>query len=1101
MKKTMEEQQEALIQRDKAPTDAPRHQILPTLFEEHVKKYPHHTALIFNKEKLSYYNLNEKSNQIAHYLRHINANNKLFIAVCMKPSFDLLISILGILKAGCAYIPLDPDNPPARLQFILDDTQAKIILTHSSEKSLFEKNNVRLICLDTHPLETDNYPLHNPAIINQANDLAYIIYTSGSTGTPKGVLITHQNVMYFTHWFSKALSVTREDIFDFSSSVSFDFAVANTLFPLMQGATVVICPQNIKKDPYLYSNHLLETKVTIIKTTPSHFRSLKEVVLNEKIDIPLKYIVFGGDSLFASDIKDWLEQFPKQIMFCEYGPTEATVATSWIKVDKNNINHFEHKIPIGKPALNTKLYLLDDHLQPVPIGETAELYIGGKGVATGYLNQQTMTEKKFIVNPFNNNPDDRLYKTGDFCRLLKDGNIEFVERMDNQTKIRGFRIEMEEIESYLISYPGIKEAIVIAKQFGDYQETEKQLIAYCVPRNSMEINVPELRKYLTQQLPEYMVPAFFETITALPLSANGKVDRKKLPEPTRSIHQPETIPCSELELNLKQIWEDTLCLRGIDVTNNFFDLGGHSLAAARIIAKIRQTIKKEILLSDFYSKPTIRDLANHISKTNVSCKNEEIEQINPGPDSTQIPLSELQFLFWLMQLFYPTARILNITSRKRMCGRLDRSLLNTALDYTCKNHSILHYKIPRFSPIQYWQQLPPPKVVEIDIKHLSTEQQEIELRSSMDELQQLSWKRNKRLFQVRLFSLGDDLSELQVTFSHLISDEMSPTLFFKTLSEYYLSLLHHKQISIDPDRGQYRNYVLYEAALLKKTLPTHINFWETYLRGTPFLGFPPKFLTKNNEAFNTAYISIPEIILEHLQEFSTENQLFMTDSLTAAVASCLATYIENDNKCMIINLVKSTRDNEAYDNAIGLFVRTDLIKIDLNNSPDFLQASRRVQKSIIETAPYQSCPVIVKLGCLFKKESENHKISTTITGFFSKIYTKLFPQFKLDYRVLTMFSRVFFTRKIHGFFVDINIMNNFLSTPKDISLFGLELKKVDFSQSDKTVDKNILNIWFDRDSENAANLILSGNLHLSFLEKIGQDIINIISLASFKEKL
>ncbi|KTD35224.1 non-ribosomal peptide synthetase [Legionella moravica] len=1077
----------------KTESNVPLHHILPTLFEEHVANSPNHTALILNDEKMTYSELNAKANQLAHHLRQLSGNKKMMVALCMKPSFDLFISILGILKAGSTYIPLDPDNPVSRIRFILEDTNADVILTQSSELKLFDSIKSRKWCFDQQRSELNHYSTNNPTALNQPDDLAYIIYTSGSTGTPKGVMITHSNVLYFIHWFSKALAVHQNDVFDFSSSVSFDFAVATTLFPMMQGARIVICPTETKKDPYLYMNFLEQNQVTIIKSTPGHFRNLKEAVLSEQKHLSLQYIVFGGDSLFAKDLEDWLHQFPDHIMFCEYGPTEATVATSWIKVDKNNIARFKDKIPIGWPALNTQLYILDESLNPVPPGEIAELYIGGQGVAKGYLNRKESTEQKFIRDPFSDNSSDRLYKTGDYCRFLPDGSLEFVERKDNQVKIRGFRIQTEEIESCMMNYPGMKEVAVIANTWDSGPLVEKQLIAYCVPQQGIGLNLSELRAFVAAQLPEYMMPSFFEFLEALPLTSNGKIDRSKLPVPHSFEQDEKPFSGTDLELVLKRIWEQGLHIPNIHIDDDFFDLGGNSLVAARILTKIRSSLKKDIWLRDVYSAPTITQLAKRIEKAPIIGESQSI-QSDMASDYHVIPLSELQFLFWLMRAFYPKAKILNIIDRKRFRGSLDINVINTALESVCKTDPILSYRIHRFAPIQQGQELPPPQAEVIDIGNLSFEQQEAQLSESLDVLQHCSWKRDNHLFRLRIFQLGDECFELQIALSHLISDEVSPGIFWINMSNYYLAALHNKEIALYSDRRQFKDYVVKDIHRTQKDLKKNMNFWEQYLADVPYLCFPEEYILKKGGAINTSCFTISDEMVDQLEAYCSRHRLCLTDSLTAAASGCVRPYVlNNENQLIAINLVKSTRDNEEYDRSIGLFVRSDILKINLNHASDFLHLSKEVQQSITATSPYQSCPIIVKLGCLLKKGWENNKISTALTGGLSRIYSRLFSKYRLDYRILSMFFKVFIASKKNCFFINLNIMNNFISNPNDMPLFALDLVPVKTHQGDRMVEKNILNIWFERDNDNKAQLIISGNLKALFIERLGHDIIQTIA--------
>ncbi|WP_131779258.1 AMP-binding protein [Legionella bozemanae] len=389
MDMSLEEQHKILEEWNQTDSKYPYDKIIPELFEEQIAKVLDDVALIYKSKTLTYKALNDQANQLAHHLREIGIKQNTLVAICMEPCFELLISMLGILKSGGTYIPLDPNNPVLRQKDILSDSRAKILITHSQLANQFEEmTTFQMIYWDTIESKLATYPTTNPKHINKTNDLAYVIYTSGSTGKPKGVMITHRNVNHFVHWFGKSISISSEDTFDFSSSISFDFSVTCTLFPLLKRIKIAICAETDKRDPYLYLKHLQDAHVSIIKITPSHFRQINGIVLNEKKMLDLKYIIFGGETLLAKDIKDWLKKFPKHKLFCEYGPTEATVASSWIIIDEHNIDHYKHRIPIGKPALNTKLFILDKNMQPVSVGTLGELYIGGDGIAKGYLNKK-----------------------------------------------------------------------------------------------------------------------------------------------------------------------------------------------------------------------------------------------------------------------------------------------------------------------------------------------------------------------------------------------------------------------------------------------------------------------------------------------------------------------------------------------------------------------------------------------------------------------------------------------------------------------------------------------------------------------------------------
>ncbi|KTD24669.1 non-ribosomal peptide synthetase [Legionella maceachernii] len=1072
------------------------HKIISKLFEDQAKKKSHQIALIYKSHTLLYEDLNHQANQLAHYLREVGIKRNTLVAICIEPGFKLLISILAILKAGGAYIPLDPNNPVQRQKMILSDSGTEIIITHSQLTDQFEELPIpQKIYWDAIQSKLAFYSTANPKPINTMNDLTYVCYTSGSTGKPKGVMITHQNVQHFVHWFSKAIPITSEGIFDFSSSISFDFSVACTLFPLLTGMKVAICSETDKKDPYLYLSHLQKTHTSIAKLTPSYFRKIKSIVLNENKTLDLKYLVFGGETLFARDIKDWLKKFPEQKLFCEYGPTEATVASSGIIIDSNNINHYKYRIPIGKPVLNTKLFILDKNRQPVPIGTLGELYIGGDGIAKGYLNQKKLTQKKFIDSPFSSG---KLYKTGDLCRYLPDGNIEFVERQDHQIKIRGFRVETHEIEKCLLSHPGIQN-VIIRSRFENKKFEEKQLVAYCISKGSIAIDTNELRDYLKKQLPDYMVPAFFVFLDEFPLSASGKLDIHKLPEPdikeTRQIIKPR----NEMENILKTIWSETLNVKEISINDNFFDLGGNSLSAIRLIVKIRKITRKNIQLQDLYNAGTISELSNIVMEsTDIS---EDNNKKNTPTDLKEIPLNELQFLFWLMRLFYPKSKVSNIVIRKRLAGNLDKNKLAIIFELLCKNHPILCYRIAKYSPLQYPQEkIRQFEVIEKDISGLKPQEQETKLHLSLNNLENQKWRNGLPLITIKLFRMADNLSELQIALSHFISDEISANIVLNEMSNAYVEYKKDLEPIVQQELV-FRDYVLHEQKVLRKTLSKNINFWDEYLKDIPMLIFPIEQRLNGINLSCTSYFEIAENTVEKLHLICKKNRLSMADILLAATGYTLTNYLNHSNKTIIINFVKSTRDCEIYDNAVGLFVRNEVIKIDLNKSLSLFEVAQQIQRDRIENNSHQSCPAIIKISSILKKNWKNKKIGNFFIQLFAKIYSTVFYKHQLNYEILLMFGRVFLSRKNNHFFVNVNIMNNFIHNDYEKEFFGFKQKPYVLYKGDKLVEKNVLNVWFNRDEKGKPYLILSGSLKPEFRNTLGSNLLKIITSYTLQDTL
>lgn len=1059
-----------LIEWNQTYAEFPRENSLVDIFNSQVKKNPNAIALIFKNKKISFQELNQKANQVANTLLKYFLPEDKIIAVSLAPSVELLAVIIGILKAGCAYLPLDPNNPEARQKIILKESQTQMMISdHPTNYEIKVLTPTELF---------DNPNVEEPKVNIDPSQLANVIYTSGSTGKPKGVMIAHRNLNHFIHWFKQALNLSEQEIFDFSSSISFDFTVAMTLFPLMTGHAIAICPKENRKDPYLYYQHLIDNQVSIIKMTPGHFREFKEVALGEKDKLYFKTIIFGGEMLFAKDILDWIEHYPEQEFFCEYGPTEASVATSWIKINKNNIHYYRKTIPIGKPVLNSQLYILDSKRQPVNVGEIGELYIGGEGVAQGYLHQPEKTQERFIQSPFRANA--RLYRSGDFCRFLADGNIEFVERMDHQIKIRGFRVEISEIESTLKNMTAIKDVKII---FRSNQVNDKQLIAYFTAHEA--VNISLLRNELKKNLPDYMVPSFFIQIDKFPLGEIGKLDISLLPDPAKTDEHKVILPRSEIEKQLQSFWENVLNINPVGIEDNFFDLGGHSLSGARILFLIRKELHKEIYLSDLYECGTIKQLAQKIQKARAT----RLEQTEELDQSTIVPLSEMQFLFWLMQLFYKKTNVFNVIRRIKLNGMLDVERLNQAYEKLLAIHPILSFHIDQFSPVQYFQHLNPCSILFEDWSGYESEDQENQLQHQQQKMTSYAWKKGAPLIQIQLFALNATQCELMVTVSHYVCDETSMEIIIHELSNLYNQT---KQNAINPESA-FKDYILQENIHLDQSIQREIRYWKNYLKQTQVLVFPKKEMIDISKNHCTSYFPILENALIKAQDYCSQHRLVLSDVLSASITLALSKYSKNPNKNIVLNIVKSSRENLEWDKTIGLFVRSDLIKVDFNHTQDFLSLAKHIQHSVAESAAHQSCPIIVKLACWLQKSWPNKKVSLLFLDWFTQAYVNIFSKAKLNPHLLRMVWFLFLSRKKHYFFIDVNILNRFLNPPNASVLFGLNKLAHSFQKEDVLVEKNVINIWFDRDENHQAYLIISANLKQSIREKLAQDILQALT--------
>ena len=602
------EQQQLLVEWNDTQKDYPREQCVHQLFEAQVEKTPDAVAVVCEDHHLTYRDLNSRANQLAHYLRKQGIGADSLVGLCIERSVEMVIGVLAILKAGGAYVPLDPSYPQERLAFMLADTQAPVLLTQHHLVDALSSHHAQLFCIDRDWSLVRHESAANLPVHTTAENLAYVIYTSGSTGQPKGVEVPHQGIVRLICG-SEYAPFAATEVFLQLAPISFDAATFELWGALLHGATCVLFPGRIPS-PADLGHVLRKHRVSTLWLTASLFNSLIDHAPEALTSV--RWLLTGGEALSVSHVRRALTLLPATQLINGYGPTESTTFACTYAIPRH-IEATATSIPIGRPIANTTVYILDSGLAPVPIGVAGELYIGGDGLARGYLNRPELTAEKFIPNPFSSAPGAQLYKTGDLVRYLPDGNIEFLGRMDTQVKIRGFRIEPGEIEAVLAQHPAVREAVIIVRED---QVGDKRLVGYVVSQE-MEAPSPQtLRTYLQQKLPEYMIPSAFVSLGALPLTLNGKVDRRALPQPEQlgSGFIPEFVaPSTPLEELLAEIWADVLKVDKIGIYDNFFDLGGHSLLATQIVWTLEKRLGKTIPVASMFRTPTIKQLARALS--------------------------------------------------------------------------------------------------------------------------------------------------------------------------------------------------------------------------------------------------------------------------------------------------------------------------------------------------------------------------------------------------------------------------------------------------------------------------------------------------------
>jgi amino acid adenylation domain-containing protein len=595
---TQAERHQLVVEWNATAMDYARDRAVHQLFEAQVARTPNAVAVVFGDQSLTYGELDRRANQLARHLIQLGARPDGLVGICLERSLEMVVGLLGILKAGSAYVPLDPAYPRDRIAFMLENAEAPLLVTQQSLKESLPATQAKLVLIDSDWPEIASQSGQSPALALDPKSRAYVIYTSGSTGKPKGVEIPHRAVVNFLTTMADCPGMESSDRLLAVTTLCFDIAGLEVYLPLTQGASLEIVSREVAADGNRLAAKLKTASTTVMQATPATWRMLLEAGWTGD---PRLKILIGGEAVSQKLASQLIEKSASA--WNVYGPTETTIWSTLSQL------HADCPVTIGRPIGNTEIFILDKKLQPVPIGVAGELHIGGDGLARGYLKRPELTAEKFIQHPLNSDPEARLYKTGDLVRYLANGNIEFLGRIDHQVKIRGFRIELGEIEAVLRQHPGINETVVVARED---TPGEKQVVAYFVPAGAAAPSVSELRAFLREKLPEYMLPAVFVTLKSMPLTPNGKVNRQALPAPDQADLAPKgefAAARDDVESGLVRIWESVLGVRSVGIHDNFFELGGHSIVAVRLMNRIEETFGKILPIATLLQAPTVEQLA------------------------------------------------------------------------------------------------------------------------------------------------------------------------------------------------------------------------------------------------------------------------------------------------------------------------------------------------------------------------------------------------------------------------------------------------------------------------------------------------------------
>ena len=941
---------------------------LHTLLEKQILENPNKTALMFGNESLSYLQLNEQANQLAHYLIAQGVKSGSLVGICLERSFNTVIGVLAILKAGGAYIPMDPYHPKDRLKLLIEDSNLQWMVTHSTLLQQLPDHQALTIVIDKMLDSIQQCPTTNPQTEVNPKHPAYVIYTSGSTGRPKGVVVLHGRLtrmfLVTQQWFH----FDQNDVWSLFHSFSFDFSVWEMWGALLFGGRLVIIDRATSRSPEAFYNVLYTEKITILNNNPSVFQALTTLEESESVKpLSLRLVIFGAEPLKIQNLKPWFDRHgdEKPQLINLYGITESTVHTTYHPLSKKDLKN--HNLIIGPPRAELHpLYILDDHLKPVPIGVPGQLYVGGHGLALEYLNQPQLTDERFLTDPFSNHPDSRLQKTGDLARFLESGNIAFLGRSDYQVKVRGFRIELGEIEAVLSQHPDIYEVAATTYEERVEENTEKRLVVYVEPHKQQQPEVENLKKYLKQKLPDYMIPTLFIIIPSLPRSPNGKVDRRLLPKPDKNLNRSKKVydpPKTQTEQMVSETWSTLLTIKQISREDDFFDLGGHSLMATRVISRLRERFKLDLPLSLLFDTPTVKGISHYID-----IKLLESNRLQPPPPieltdrATPIPLSFAQQRLWFLEQLEGGLSTYTMPGAIQLRGTLDRVSLEKSIKTIIQRHESLRTTFPSVNgtPIQKINPTLNKPLIAIDLDQgLDEKTKQDNLYKIIEESMQKPFDLTEDiLLRITLIRLDEQHHVLVFVMHHIASDGWSLSLFIQELSQFYNAFIQGKPASLPPLPIQYIDFSQWQHQWLKSaSMNTQREYWKKQLsNAATLLELPTDRPRPPIQTFQgkDIYFQIDRSLSNKLSELSQRSgsTLFMT--LLSVFATLLCRYSEQED--LIIGTPVANRNQAQTENLIGFFINTLALRIDLSDDPTFYELLIRVRNMSLEAFSHQDIP-------------------------------------------------------------------------------------------------------------------------------------------------
>jgi amino acid adenylation domain-containing protein/non-ribosomal peptide synthase protein (TIGR01720 family) len=948
---TERERQQLLMGWNDTVAEYPRDHCVHELFEAQVDRTAGAVAAVFEDDQLTYDELNRRANQLAHHLQGLGVGPETVVGISVERSLEMIVGLLGILKAGGAYLPLDPTYPEERLSFMLEDSQVPVLLTQERLAERLPATEAEIVFLDADWVGVARQSDDNPSRAASPSNLAYVIYTSGSTGLPKGVMLQHRGLCNLVNAQTKAFHVAAENQVLQFASFSFDASVSETFMALLTGATLHLARQETLVSTSDLLELLRDREITTVTLPPSMLKVLPAEELPA-----LETLISAGEACSPEIVARWSQG---RRFINAYGPTEATIGPTLCVVE--DMPEGATNVPIGQPIDNTQIYLLDANMQPVPVGVSGELYVGGVGVGRGYLNRPGLTAQKFIPDPFSDEAGARLYRTGDLARYRPDGLIEFLGRIDHQVKVRGFRIELGEIEAVLAQHPALQEIVVLAREDAP---GVTRLVAYVAPEDKSGPSIGELRGFLKGRLPDYMVPSAFVNLDTLPLTPSGKVDRRALPAPEFDRSELESVyvaPRTLEEEILAGIWSELLSVDQVGVHDSFFNLGGNSLLATQLMSRIRDTFEIELPLRILFEAPTVSNLAARVKMAHREAQGLLAPPIEPVSRDEELPLSFAQQRLWFLEQLEPGTPFYNLPSAVRLTGPLNVAALEQSLNEIVWRHEALRTTFDTVSG-RAVQVIAPEMIVDlpmVDLTDLPASEREDEvLHLAAEEARKPFDLGEGPLLRVRLLRLTEENHVVLLNMHHIVSDGWSVGVFVPEIAALYEAFSAGESSPLPELRIQYADFAHWQRRWLQgEPLEAQLDYWRERLSGSPpLLELPTDRPRPPVQTFRgrTYDFDLSPDLSEAVEGLSQREgtTLFMT--LLAAFQTLLYRYTGQEDVNVGTPIANRTR--AEIEGLIGFFVNTLVMRADFSGELSFLELLQQVRETALGAYAHQDVP-------------------------------------------------------------------------------------------------------------------------------------------------